>query len=101
MDKLGNILPRVLAKQPRPGRIVELRVRLALGEILGSDLAAACETLEVRGGVLTVTTANPALAHQLRMDGESLLARLNAQGLGRRFREVRIRTGRASSGFMG
>ena len=35
-------------------------------------LAADCETLELHGSALTVTTPNPALAHQLRLDAERL-----------------------------
>ncbi len=95
MDKLGNILPRVLAKQPRKARVVEMRARMAVREILGPELAAACETVEIRGSTLTIVTANPALAHQLRIDGESLIGRLNALGLGRQVRELKVRTGRA------
>ena len=96
MDKLGNLIPGVLAKQPRKGKVVELRVRLALAEILGPDLAMACETVEIRGGTLTLITTNPALAHQLRIDGSTLLARLNELNLGRHLRELKTRTGRSS-----
>ena len=96
MDKLGNLLPRVLARQPGRGRITEIRVRMAFTALLGSDLAASCETIEVKGGTLIVATANPALAHQLRIDSEALLQRLNQEQLGRALKAIRVRTGRAA-----
>ena len=94
MDKLGNLLPKVLAKQPNSGRLLELRLRLAFTELIGAQLAASCEQIEVRGTGLSITTSNPALAHQLRLDGETLLERLNALRLGRRIKTIRVRTGR-------
>jgi len=96
VDKLGNLLPRVLARQPGRGRVVEIRVRLAFAQLLGTELAGFCESIEVKGSALTVTTANPALAHQLRLDSEQLLRLLNQQQLGRRLNSIRIRTGRAA-----
>lgn len=95
MDKLGNLLPRVLARQPGRGRITELRVRMAFAALLGHELASSCESIEVRGGTLTVSTSNPALAHQLRLDSVELLARLNGEQLGRDLKLIRVRTGRA------
>ena len=94
VDRIGKLLPRVLAKQPSSGRVIEMRARLAFAEILGAALAADCETLELHGSVLTVVTPNPALAHQLRLDAEQLLERLNLASPGRRIRTLKVRTGR-------
>lgn len=95
MDKLGKLLPRVLARQPSSGRITEMRLQLAFREILGEELAGACETIEVRGSTVAIVTSSPALAHQLRLDGEDLLRRLNEQAsLPRKVRVLRVRTGR-------
>jgi hypothetical protein len=91
---LGNVLPKVLARQPGSGRLAELRVQVAFVELIGTDLAAQCEGLGLRSGVLTVSTGNPALAHQLRLDSEQLMVRLNGMQLGRRLRSIRVRTGR-------
>ncbi len=96
MDRIGKLLPKVLARQPASGRVVEMRARLAFAEILGGDLARDCETLELHGSTLTVITPNPALAHQLRLDAEQLLERLNAATPGRRIRALKVRTGRRS-----
>ena len=96
MDRLGKVLPRVLARQRHAGIMAEYRLRLAFRELLGEALAAACETIEVRGSTVSVTTANPALAHQLRLDAEELMRRLNAEGrLTRPVRVIRVRIGRA------
>lgn len=97
MDKLGNLLPRVLAKQPGGRVVTELRVRLAFAELMGEKLAGACDEVSVRGGVLTIQTANPALAHQLRLDGDLLISKLNEMQLGRRLRSLKVRVGRGTA----
>ncbi|MDQ6691254.1 MAG: DUF721 domain-containing protein [Candidatus Dormibacteraeota bacterium] len=94
MDRIGKLLPRVLARQPSSGRVVEMRIGLAFAELLGPGLAADCEAVELHGSTITVMTRNPALAHQLRLDAEILLQRLNAASPGRRIREIRVRSGR-------
>jgi predicted nucleic acid-binding Zn ribbon protein len=94
VDRIGKLLPKVLARQPSSGRVVEMRARLAFAEILGAALAADCETIELHGSALTVTTPNPALAHQLRLDTDQLLERLNQASPGRTIRTLKVRTGR-------
>ncbi len=95
MDRLGKVLPRVLSRQRNPGLLAEYRLRQAFRHVLGEALAEACETIEVRAGVVSVTTANPALAHQLRLDADELMRRLNAESnIGRPVRVIRIRIGR-------
>jgi hypothetical protein len=71
---------------------------MAFAALLGQELAAGCESIEVRGGTLTVSTSNPALAHQLRLDSLELLTRLNREQLGRELKLIRVRTGR-TGGF--
>ncbi len=43
-----------------------------------------------------VTTSSPALAHQLRLDAETVITRLNGMELGRRVRILRVRIGRST-----
>jgi hypothetical protein len=94
---LSKVLPRVLAKQHRAGLLAEYRLRQAFRTVLGDALAEACESIEVRGGTVSVTTANPALAHQLRLDAEELMRRLNAESrLSRRVRVIRVQVGRSA-----
>jgi len=59
--------------------VTEYRLRQAFREVLGEALATACEIIEVRGSTLSISTGNPALAHQLRLDAQELIRRLNAQ----------------------
>lgn len=95
MDRLGKVLPRVLARQPRAALVAEYRLRQAFREVLGEALATACETIEVRGTTVSVSTGNPALAHQLRLDAEELMQRLNAQArLTRPVVTIKVRVGR-------
>lgn len=94
-DRLGDILPRVLDRQPDAARLLEVRLQIAFRAVLGDQLSAQCEEVTVQGSTLWVTTRNPALAHQLRLDEAALLRRLNEQsGLPRRVLRLRVQTGR-------
>jgi hypothetical protein len=96
VDRVGKILPRILAKQPGASRTMEVRLQVVFRSVLGEQLSAACEEITVRGTTVWVTTGNPALAHQLRLDAETLLARLNDQArLPREVRQLKVRIGRA------
>lgn len=94
MDKLGNILPRILRRQPGGARLMGLQVAAAFRALLGPDVARLCDEVELRSGTLVVTTSSPALAHQLRLDAETIVLRLNRSDLGRKVRTLRVRIGR-------
>ncbi len=96
MDKLGNILPRVLRRQPGGARLLGTQVAAAFRSVIGSEPASLCDEVELRSGTLLVTTSSPALAHQLRLDSETIVGRLNAMQLGRRVRSLRVRIGRST-----
>ena len=96
MDKLGNILPAVLRRQPGGGRLLGTQVATAFRTVIGPEPARLCEAVELKSGVLMVTTSSPALAHQLRLDAETVIARLNGMELGRRVRILRVRIGRST-----
>jgi hypothetical protein len=95
VDKLGNILPRVLRKQPDAGRLIEAQVASAFRSLLGAP-ASLCDEIELHSGTLVVTTSSPALAHQLRLDAETVIERLNGLNLGRRVRTLRVRIGHST-----
>ncbi len=97
VDKVGNILPRVLRKQPGGGRLLGTQVAAAFRAMIGSEPARLCDAVELKSGTLLVTTSSPALAHQLRLDGELIVERLNGMQLGRRVRTMRVRIGRFSA----
>ena len=96
VDKLGNILPAVLRRQPGGGRLLGTQVAAAFRTVIGPEPARLCDAIELKSGVLLVTTSSPALAHQLRLDAETVIARLNGMDLGRRVRILRVRIGRAT-----
>ena len=58
------------------------QVAAAFRALMGPDVAVLCDEVELRSGTLLVTTSNPALAHQLRLDAETILVRLNRPDLG-------------------
>lgn len=94
MDKLGNILPRILRRQPGGARLLGTQVAVAFRLLLGPEVARLCDEVELKAGILLVTTSSPALAHQLRLDSETIVARLNRPELGRKVRSLRVRIGR-------
>lgn len=96
MDKLGNILPRVLRRQPGGARLLGTQVAAAFRGLIGAEPAKLCDEVELHSGTLVVTTSSPALAHQLRLDSEVIVERLNGLNLGRRVRTVRVRIGRST-----
>lgn len=96
MDKLGNILPRILRRQPGGARLLGTQVAAAFRTLMGPDIARLCDEVELRSGTLLVTTSSPALAHQLRLDAETIVARLNDPKLGRKVRILRVRIGRST-----
>jgi hypothetical protein len=64
--------------------------------IIGVEPARLCDDVELKSGTLLVTTSSPALAHQLRLDSEMIVERLNGLNLGRKVRAVRVRIGRST-----
>jgi hypothetical protein len=72
-------------------------VAAAFRSVIGSEPAQLCDEVELRSGVLVVTTSSPALAHQLRLDAELIIERLNGLQLGRRVRIIRVRIGRSTA----
>jgi Dna[CI] antecedent DciA-like protein len=94
VDKLGNILPRIVRRQPGGTRLLGAQVAVAFRALMGPEVARLCDEVEFRGGILLVTTSSPALAHQLRLDAETIMTRLNQPELGRKIRTVRVRIGR-------
>lgn len=71
-----------------------MQIAVAFRVLLGPDVAQLCDEVELRSGTLLVTTSSPALAHQLRLDAETIVARLNQPERGRRVRSLRVRIGR-------
>ncbi len=96
MDKLGNILPRVLRRQPGGARLLGTQVATAFRTVIGAEPAGLCDEIELHSGTLVVSTSSPALAHQLRLDSEAILARLNGLQLGRKVRALRVRIGHST-----
>ncbi len=96
MDKLGNILPRVLRRQPGGARLLGTQVASAFRGVIGAEPASLCDEIELHSGTLVVTTSSPALAHQLRLDSEAILGRLNGLQLGRKVRAIRVRVGHSA-----
>jgi len=91
VDKLGKVLATVVAKQPQSEVLAAARLRLALGSVLGEDLATGCRAEVVQRGTVRITTPSRALADQLRSDSKQVIRRLNeASYLPRRLRRLEV-----------
>jgi hypothetical protein len=66
--------------------------------MIGPEPARLLDEVELKSGVLLITTSSPALAHQLRLDAETVIRRLNDMNLGRKVRTLRVRIGRWTPG---
>ena len=73
-----------------------VQVASAFRALIGPEVASLCDDVELRSGTLLVTTSSPALAHQLRLDAETIVARLNRPDLGHKVRLLRVRIGRST-----
>jgi hypothetical protein len=96
VDKLGNILPKIVRRQPGGARLMGMQVAAAFRSMIGAEVGRLCDEVELRSGTLLVTTSSPALAHQLRLDAETIIDRLNHMETGRKVRVLRVRIGRSS-----
>jgi hypothetical protein len=72
------------------------RVAAEFRAMIGPDPSGLCDEVELKSGVLVITTSSPALAHQLRLDAETVVSRLNGLELGRHIRSLRVRIGRST-----
>ena len=72
------------------------QVAAAFRIVIGNEPAKLCDEIELHSGTLVVTTSSPALAHQLRLDSETILSRLKGMELGRKVRAIRVRIGRST-----
>jgi hypothetical protein len=68
-------------------------VRVRFEELFG-DLAAACESVQMIGSTLHIVTNNSALSHQLQIDAQAVIKRLNEGSPTRRVRSLKVQTGR-------
>lgn len=77
--RLGDLLDGALHRLG-PGvrrNVREERVREAFAEVIGAQLAPLCEAVKLERGTLLVATAHSALAHQLQLDSQQVVAALN------------------------
>ena len=46
MDKLGNILPKIVRRQPGGARLMGMQVATAFRHLMGPDVAGLCDEVE-------------------------------------------------------
>ncbi|HUY55670.1 MAG TPA: DUF721 domain-containing protein [Candidatus Nanopelagicaceae bacterium] len=77
MERIEEILPRVLRRLGGTRQVRQARVEEALGRVCGDYLRAHIRVVAVEGTTLVVACAHPAIAHQLQMDSARVLDQIN------------------------
>lgn len=95
MDRLGRILPRVLAAQPGADQMRSAALRLRFARLF-PQLDSMCDQVDLVRGTLVIVTPDAALAHQLRIDEQKVLDRLNEGSTTGKVRRLRIQIGRSN-----
>ena len=78
MERIEEILPRVLRRLGGTRQVRQARVEEAFRTACGDYLRAHIRVVSVEGTTLVVACAHPAIAHQLQMDSVRLLEQVNA-----------------------
>jgi predicted nucleic acid-binding Zn ribbon protein len=86
---LGAALEDLLARREARVRAKERLAALVWRECVGTFYAERTEVTGVSRGTLYVWCSSPALAHQLSLDAEDVIRRLNAELAGEYIKELR------------
>jgi hypothetical protein len=78
MRRVSELIDPALRSLGVRARVREEQLRIALAEVVGPALASMCRAERLERGALVIATANTALAHQLQLDSQRLIASLNA-----------------------
>ncbi len=93
MEKLKDILPRVLRNRDPELFFDRSSVRKLWKDLVGEDLAAYTTPVDYGGPVLVVLCRHPAAAMEIRTCKENILAVLNTRWKRELFVDVRTVTG--------
>jgi predicted nucleic acid-binding Zn ribbon protein len=91
MRSLGEALPGVLKSLGITRRTREAQALWLWPQVVGPGLARETSAQTLRGGTLWVTASSTPLAHQLHLEQQQLLDRLNALIGAQVVREIRFR----------
>jgi len=90
MERIEEILPRVLRRLGGTRQVRQARVEEALGRACGDYLRAHIRVVSVEGTTLVVACAHPAIAHQLQLDSVRVLEQVNANLPGPQLKRLRF-----------
>lgn len=79
MRKLGDALPATIRSLGIARRTREAQALWLWPDVIGAELAAETTALKLTGGTLWVTASSTPLAHQLHLERQRLIDRLNAR----------------------
>lgn len=92
LTPLGVALEDLLARREARVRVKERLAALVWRECVGDFYAERTLVTRVERGIMWVWCNSPALAHQLSLDAEEIIRRLNAQLAGDYVKEIRPTT---------
>jgi predicted nucleic acid-binding Zn ribbon protein len=89
VTSLGVALEDLLARREARARVKERLSALVWRDCVGTFYAARTLVTRVERGVMHVWCNSPALAHQLSLDAEEIIRRVNAELAGEYIKEIR------------
>lgn len=98
MRKLGDALPGTIRSLGIARRTREAQVLWFWPQVIGAELATETTALKLTGGTLWVSASSTPLAHQLHLERQRLMDRLNARIGTLVVRDIRFRQQGRSSG---
>ncbi len=93
MRSLRDSLPRALASLGISRKTREAQALWLWPQVVGSLLAEQSRALRLSAGTLWISTTSTALAHQLHLEQQGLIDRLNAAIGAPAVREIRFKQG--------
>lgn len=94
LSALGVALEELLARTESRTRVKERLAVLVWPQCVGEFYAERTEVTRVHRAIMYVWCSSPALAHQLSLDADEIVRRINAELRGRYIREIRPATTR-------
>ena len=90
---IGGLLEELLARTESRARVKEKLAALVWTDVVGDFYAARTQVTRVHQGIMFVACHSPALAHQLSLDADEIIRRLNRELAGSYIKQIRPATG--------
>ncbi len=77
-DRVADLIDPALRGLGVRTRVREEQLRTLFAGVVGEALSPMCRAVKLERGALLIATSNTALSHQLQLESQHLIAKLNA-----------------------